>query len=142
MRTIEQTNCNRTFHSVVRNIVLLKLFDVKKVLKKSNTGLSARPAFPQVWFAAYEISSTHWNYGWCAHPFACADASSLNLDIGLNLDGVWTVFIWQNSNSRTNKTWSRSILCKITVKVSSIIWYGMIYYSAPASPVLIYYMKY
>lgn len=30
MRTIEQTNCNRTFHSVVRNIVLLKLFEVKK----------------------------------------------------------------------------------------------------------------
>lgn len=34
MRTIEQTNCNRTFHSVVRNIVLLKLFEVKKRPKR------------------------------------------------------------------------------------------------------------
>lgn len=142
MRPSEQTNCNRTFHSVVRNSVLLNLFEVILYLKKCNTGLSAQPAFPQIRFAAYEIPSTHWYHCWCAHLFTCADASSINLDIGLNLDGVWTVFIWQNSSSRTNKTWSRSILCKITVKVSSIIWYGMIYYSAPASPVLIYYMKY
>lgn len=106
--------------------------------KNSNTCPSAQPDFPQVWFAAYKnfkhpLISLLVRIPFCLCP-CIRHKPGHGFEFGVCLFD-------RNLFPGPTKHDPAAQSAK-SVKVSSIIWYAMIYYSAPAWPVLIYYMKY